>query len=134
MPRDFDEMLTDDREFTIGGETFHWRYLHWREFATAIDLEVDRRKEETPEGVDPEDNDTVVESYERVIDRVVLYLVPGDVDRFRKLMDDVSKPIPTIQINELGNWLVEAQTARPTEPPSASTGGRGKVVAISKAG
>ena len=44
MPRDFDAMLTDDQEFTIGGETFKWRYLHWREFSKAIDLEVDRRK------------------------------------------------------------------------------------------
>ena len=49
-------------------------------------------------------------------------------------MNDETKPIPTIMVNELGNWLVEVQTNRPTEPSSASTGGRGKVVAISKAG
>ena len=134
MPRDFDAMLTEDQEFTLGGEIFHWRYLHWREFAEAIDLEVDRRKEEAPGGEDPEDNDTVVESYERVIERVVLYLVPDDVERFRELMNDTTKPIPTIVVNELGNWLVEVQTARPTEPSSDSTAGRGRVVPISKAG
>ena len=133
MPRDFDAILTEDQEFIIGGQTFRWRYLHWSEFATAIDLEVAKSKED-PKAEADEENETVTESYEKVIERVCLYLEADDKERFLKLMHDSERPIPTIQLAELATWLVEVQTDLPTKPSSDSTAGRGRVVPISKAG
>lgn len=131
MPRNFDEILSDDQEFIIGGQTFKWRYMHWSEFAGAIDLEVAKRADGASKS-DDDENETVTESYKKVIERVSLYLEPEDKKRFLDLMDNTEHPIPTIQLNELATWLVEVQTDLPTKPSSASTGGAGRVVPISK--
>ena len=131
MPRDFDAILSDDQEFIIGGQKFKWRYIHWREFAGAIDVEVAKNAEGSSKE-DDDESQTVTESYEKVIERVCLYLAPEDKTRFLTLMDDPDHPIPTIQLSELATWLVEVQTDLPTKPSSASTAGHGRVVPISK--
>lgn len=140
MPRNFDELHTDDRTFTIGGQEFKWRYLHWREFAGSIDEEQAARAEARKNGTEPakdeaeeDEGDTLVESFEKVIGRILMYLEPGDHARFLEATEDEDKPVTIVQLNELANWLLEVQTDRPTQAPQISSPGPGLVAASSRA-
>ena len=153
--RNFDEFYADERAFIIGGGTFHWRPIHWREWGELIDQRAadetkaaeDREKKieallkkkgntlsrsEAEDIVD--DEKTLVQSFEDVIDRICVYLEPGDVERFRETLNDKGKHISIAQLNELMVWLQGVQTPdRPTETPSSSSSGPGTQGAISPA-
>lgn len=151
-PRNFDEFYNGERAFIIGGQTFHWRPLHWREWGELIDRraaeevqeqeERKRRIEElvssgkTPEEAEDiiEDETTLVSSFEQVVERCAVYLEPEEVASFKAVMDDKSKPISIAQLNELMVWLQGVQTPdRPTEMLRASSPGPGTSGAISPA-
>lgn len=137
MPRNFDEELIDDRQFTIGGETFSWRYLHWREFAAVMDKEDEESKQreqaqkEAGDGwVDPT---TFVGNHEELVESIVLLLDPGQAARFKETVNDPAKEIGFQQIVRLHNWLLNQQTARPTDPPEGSGPSGGATGASSQA-
>ena len=54
-------------------------------------------------------------------------------ERWAKLREREDNAIPLVKFNELLRWMVEIQTARPTNPPSPSGGGRGKTAVSLKA-
>lgn len=153
-PRNFDEFYNGNRAFIIGGQTFHWRPIHWREWGELIDRRVadELREEEEREKkiqalvkkdknlsreqaeVIVDDEGTVIESLESVIERTVIYLEPNEIESFKSTMNDRTKGISTAMLNDLLNWLQECQTPeRPTQPPLVSSPGPGTPGAISPA-
>lgn len=145
-PRNFDEFYNGNCAFILGGQTFHWRPLHWREWGELIDrraaeetklqearkakiaklvkdgakLDPPRTELEAEEIVDAEE--TLVSAFESVVERIQVYVEPGEVQAFRAVIDDPAKRISVAQLNELLVWLQEVQTPdRPTEAPTASS-------------
>ena len=150
--RNFDEFYDDQRSFVLGGQTFHWRPIHWREWGELIDqraedeakeqAERDRKiaklvkagKEEWEAAEIVDDEKTVVQSFESVITRILVYLEASDRDRFRETVNDPEKPISIALLNDLMVWLQGVQTPdRPTETPSDSSSGPGTQGATSPA-
>lgn len=148
--QNFDEFYNGNNAFILGGTTFHWRPLHWREWGESIDaraaeegrLDQERRAkideliksgkllEEAELEVD--DQKTLVDSFQEVIDRITIYLEPGEIDAFKAVLEDRTKHVTIAQLNALMVWLQEVQTPdRPTNTPSPSSPGRGTPGAIS---
>ena len=147
-PKNFDEFYNGNRAFIIGGQTFHWRPIHWREWGELLDRraaeqveeERDRReriaalvKAGKPEIVAEDEVDeqieleqTTVQSFERVIDRICAYLEPSEGDNFKAVANDKSKNISIAMLHDLMIWLQGVQTPdRPTETPSPSSSSPG---------
>ncbi len=114
MPYDFDAELPDDLSFVAGGETFTMRLVGAGVLAKYED-------QETPA--------TAADAIESLKARLVEFLVPGDVDRFKKLVE--AEKVPYVTMNRIATWAWEVQTGRPTTPPSASASGRGGTGATS---
>jgi hypothetical protein len=142
VPKNFDEVHPEDRSFILGGETFHWQPLGWREWGDLIDEEVVHQAEDTREAeahekaVDEalEKGETLppmptgqrlTTTMERVIDRIIRYLVAEDVERFKAVVNDPGRKISALQLREMRDWLQEVTNNRPTEQPSPSDAGRG---------
>jgi hypothetical protein len=138
--RNFDQVHPVERSFVLAGETFHWQPIWWRQFGEMVEddvqnaeaelqAETEREKlvdEATRRGEAlPPNKLKIVESYERVIRRIVAYLVPDDVERFETIVNDPEKRISMLQLQELRDWLQEASNNRPTQLPSPSEDGRG---------
>lgn len=129
--KNFDLVHPEERSFILGGETFHWQPIWWRDFGVMLEEayeEVSKRQREAEDAEkrgEESDRLTVNESYEQLIDRNVRYLVEGDGERFRALVNDPSKRISSLQLTELRDWLQEVANNRPTEQPSPSDAGRG---------
>lgn len=157
-PQNFDEFYNGNRAFIIGGQTFHWRPLHWREWGELIDRRVadEQREEEEREKkiaalmkkkgneemsrleasivVDEEDEATVVETFEKLVDRAITYLVPNETESFKATMNDKDSGVSYAMLNSLMTWLQEVQAPdRPTEALSSSSSGPGTVGATSPA-
>lgn len=151
-PKNFDEIYNGDRAFVIGGQTFHWRPLHWREWGELIDRQADEEAEEAerrrqriqayvdqgkPEqeaedAVDLEDK--VVDNFARLVDRACIYVEPEEIEDFRRVLDDPKKRVSLAQLQEIIVWLRGVQTPdRPTMEPSASSPGPGTPGATSPA-
>jgi hypothetical protein len=143
-PQNFDEFYNGDRAFILGGQTFHWRPLHWREWGEIIDRRAAQEAAEQEErkakiaalvegGTPPfeaeekvDDEKLLVESFEEVIERIVAYLEPDDVGGFKAVLEDRDKHISIAQLNALMVWLQGVQTPdRPTETLSSSSSGPG---------
>ena len=45
-PKNFDEFYNGNRAFIIGGQTFHWRPIHWREWGELLDRRAAEQVEE----------------------------------------------------------------------------------------
>lgn len=150
--QNFDQFYNGDNSFILGGSTWHWRPLHWREWGETIDariLEEQEQDQKRREAIDAlvasgkplaeaelevDDNLTLVESMESVIKRITLYLEPGEVESFKAMVDDRTKRVTIAQLNALHVWLQEVQTPdRPTDTPAPSSPGRGKPGATSPA-
>lgn len=114
MPYDFDAELPQDLSFVAAGETFTMRL---------VDADVLAKYED--EGVP----DTAEEAIERLKARLNDFLIPGDVARWKKLVE--SKKVPYRTMNRIAAWAWEIQTGRPTTPPSPSDSGRGGTGATS---
>ena len=113
--KNFDEMLAKDREFQVGGETFHWRDV----------------RPEVLEAFEPaEVQGSVWKIYD---DQILLFLAPDEHDRWRAVRAQDEKAVSIKQIQAILQWLVEEQTGLPTEPPAQSAPGRGATAATSKA-
>ena len=156
-PQNFDEFYNGNRAFIIGGQTFHWRPIHWREWGELIDSRVaeelkaeeEREKkidalvkksngklsrDEAIAQVDAEDDETVVDTFERVVERAVVYLDPKETASFRAVMNDKDSGVSYAMLNALMTWLQEVQVPdRPTEALSSSSPGPGTAGATSPA-
>ena len=117
--KNFDDMLSKDREFTVRGETFEWRDVR-PEVLTQFD-------DDEPEGADEKVVWDVIDA------RILQFLSPEDQKRWKELRAREERPVTIAQMNELVTWLIESQTGRPTVQPSPSEVGRGRTAATSKA-
>lgn len=140
--KSFSEELVKERTFELGGETFEWRYLHWREYsrwlderAAAEDAEhaarqsvLNERERLIAEGKTGDDlpaipEETVEASFEALIGRIAKYVVKDQLDLFNEVVNDEDREIPGHLLRSLADWLLEVQTGRPTE--EAPTSGDG---------
>lgn len=116
--KNFDDMLPQDREFTVGGETFHWRDVR-PEVLTAFE---------------PSDNGSDENATWRMMDdQILLFIAADEHDRWKELRVRDDRPVTIAQLNAILLWLMEEQTGRPTVPSSPSAPGRGRTAATSKA-
>lgn len=153
-PENFDNLYNGNRAFILGGETFHWEPVHWREWGEVIDARVAEEEEKeaklraevdklVAEGVDAvtaeeraeeADSTTLVETYEKVIERCLVYVVDDEADRFVAIVNDPKKRVSVAQLNALALWLQEVQTPdRPTNTQPVSSPGAGSTGATSPA-
>ena len=119
--KNFDEMLATDREFTVGGETFHW---------CDVRPEVLTSFEPSANGKDDDADAT----WRMMDDQILLFVSKDEHERWRALRVRDDKPVTIAQLNAILLWLMEEQTGRPTVPSSPSDPGRGRTAATSKAG
>lgn len=139
-PQNFDEFYNGNRAFILGGQTFHWRPLHWREWGELIDrtaaeeekeqkarkakidklMKAGKTEEEAEEAVDSEE--MLVDAYQDIVDRILVYLEPGEITGLKAILEDSSKQVSVAQLNAILVWLQGVQTPdRPTETPMASS-------------
>lgn len=120
-PRNFDEDLSEDLEFVVGGETFKMKYVRPEVLAAWEDEETSEKSEGALKQMDA---------------RIKLFL--DGTNGAHKRWDDIrardDNPVSMGQINDILLWMVEVQSGRPTIQPSPSVIGRGKTVASSKVG
>lgn len=120
MPKNFDELLEQDLEFTIGGESFKMRYVRPEVLAAWEDETIDDKSEDLLKKQD---------------ERIMMFLAGGAEDhkRWMALRERDDNAVPMVQVNEVLKWMIEVQTSRPTNTPSPSASGRGRTAATSKA-
>lgn len=149
----FDELYNGNNAFVLGGTTFHWVPLHWREWgehldkAAADEIKEQKKHEDQLKRLmetknlsqieaeeELERKTTVVSSFEALIDRISVYLDPSEVEAFKAHVNDRNKRITVQQLRALQIWLQEVQTPeRPTNTPSTSSSGVGTPGATSPA-
>ena len=116
MPHDFDiarrERAEEDREFTLGGETFVRKPAVRPEVMIAYeDMTVEHSAAESL----------------KVIDTLILAFledVDDAHDRYRALRARDDDAVNVRDLNEVIRWLIMESTKRPTSALSLSTGGR----------
>ena len=114
--KNFDEMLAKDREFQVGGATFHWRDV----------------RPEVLEAFEPSEdgNDSIWKIYD---EQILLFIEPDERERWATVRGNDEKVVTIKQIQAVLKWLLEEQTGVPTEQPSPSAPGRGQTAVTSKA-
>jgi hypothetical protein len=117
MPKNFDDLISQERTFVVRGETFTWRDVR-PEILTAFQPV----EQETKEGEEA-DNSGI---WKQLDEQIQLFLVPEDVERWANLRSREDNPVTIVQLNAILEWLVGEQTERPTQTPSPSGTGRGK--------
>jgi hypothetical protein len=116
-PRDFDgprrkreQQSRDERAMILGGETFYAKASVRPEVLTQFsDI-----NDETP-----------MKEVLRITDDTILALlesVDHTEERYRKIRESEDDVVNLEDLLEVAKWLVEVQTGRPTELPSASSG------------
>ncbi len=118
--KNFDEMKPTDREFRVGGETFHWRDV----------------RPEVLTSFEPSENgaDDPNAAWRLMDDQILLFIASDEHERWKAVRAQDDDPVTIQQINAILTWLMEEQTGRPTEAPSPSGSGRTRTAATSKAG
>ena len=116
MPKNFDDLISQERTFVVRGETFTWRDVR-PEILTAF-----QPTDEPKEGEDA-DNSGI---WKQLDEQIQLFLVPEDAERWANLRSREDNPVTIVQLNAILEWLVGEQTERPTQTPSPSGTGRGK--------
>ena len=118
--KNFDDLLSQDRTFQVGGETFKWRDVR-PEVLTSFTGDTNG---------DAADDNAVW----RLLDgQILLFIEPSEADRWTAIRARDDNPVTIVQLNSILTWLLEQQTGRPTETPSPSAAGRGPTAATSKA-
>lgn len=115
--RDFNELLSQDREFKVQDQTFTWRDVR-PEVLSSFTIDTN--------GDDPN------AVWDLMDKQILLFLPAEDQERWKELRAREDAPVTIGQINAVLTWLMEEQTGRPTEPPSPSVPGRGKTAPSSK--
>ena len=115
--KDFNELLSDDREFQVQDQTFTWKDVR-PEVLSSFDVDVN--------GDDPNAVWGLMDK------QIVLFLSKEDAARWKELRKREDAPVTIGQMNAILTWLMEEQTGRPTEAPSPSEAGPGRTAASSK--
>lgn len=118
MPKDFNELLAQDRTFKVQDKEFTWRDVRPEVLSS---FEVDTN------GDDP---NAVWDLMDR---QILLFITPDQADAWKELRAREDSPVTIGQMNAILLWLMEEQTGRPTEQPSPSGAGPGKTARSSKA-
>jgi hypothetical protein len=138
--RDFDAERPSDLTFKIGGETFTMLLVppevlaEWED-ARAAELADQRAKLASGEAIE-DTPDAAARSIAITDQRIKSFLDPSDHARYDKVRAKAAGDpdvIPYGALVELKNWMVETQSARPTQTPSPSGGGRGRTGRSSRA-
>lgn len=119
MPRNFDEERDQDLDFVIRGEKFTVARV---------------RPEVIGEWEDEATPEKSMDAITYTSDKVKGFILNSDGsherwDAVRKQTDD---PVTLGELNELLVWMIQVQSARPTQSPSPSAAGRGRTAASSK--
>lgn len=141
MPENFDQVHPEDRGFILGGQTFHWVPMWWRDFGQMVEdtvvkaeeqAEAMRIAEETKDKppkkgakVEAPKVPTLIDTYEELIENICKFLEPSEIESFRAIVNDPAKRISHLQLSEVRDWLREVTNNRPTEQPSPSGDGLG---------
>lgn len=123
--KNFDELLSVDRTFTVRGQTFTWT-----EVRPEVLSAMGRSLASQSEGEDSEDDEA---AWKAIDDQIKMFLIDEDRERWDTLRARDEEPVTIKQVNAILQYLVEEQTDRPTEMPSPSVSGRGKTAPTSKA-
>lgn len=154
-PENFDALYNGNQTFVLGGETFRWEPLHWREWGTVVDARVAEEEEKAARiraevarlmetGLSEDeaeiqadenlDDTSLVQTIEKVIERCLVYVADDDVEKFKTIVNDPAKKITYPQLSALTIWLQEVQSPdRPTNTPEVSSPGAGTTGATSQA-
>jgi hypothetical protein len=115
MPRNFDEKraarAAQDRDFTIGGESFRVRASVRPEALAAYD------------DLDPA---APVREVLKIVDELLLAMIEDTEDghaRYRALRERDEDAVSVEDLQELAKWVIEVQTGRPTESPGGLPAG-----------
>jgi hypothetical protein len=119
MPRNFDDERQQDREFIIRGERFTMIMVRPEVIGAWED-------EPTPE----KSQDSIAFTSEKV--KQFISNSDGSHERWEALRAREEDPVSLGELNELLIWMVQVQSARPTQSPSPSAPGRGRTAASSK--
>lgn len=117
MPRNFDELLSDDKTFEVRGITFHFKDVR-PEVITSL-REVNA---ENPNDI-----------WEAQDEQILQFLAVEDHDAWKELRARTDDPVTVRQFNAILEYLVETQADRPTQTPSPSPTGPGRTARSSKA-
>lgn len=103
------EIPVEERTFQLGGETFVARSSVRPEALTKWDS--------------ISDDMNVTDVLKATDDTILALIEDGDNahERYTALRAREDDPLTVPDLVEVGTWLVEVQTGRPTEPPTAST-------------
>lgn len=118
--KNFDEILDQDLEFQLGGEKFKMRFVRPEVLAAWEDEPIDEKS---------------IDLLKKQDERIIMFLNgdDGSRDRYLALRAREDDAVPMVVVNELLTWMIEVQTARPTNTPSPSAVGRGRTAPTSKA-
>lgn len=109
--------LPQDLSFQVGGEQFTMVVVRPEVLATWEDAPI------------PE---TAVEALKLIDERVGMMLGSnGQIDRWMALRTRDENALSMGQLREVMEWMVEVQSARPTELPAPSGRGRGRTATTS---
>lgn len=136
MAENFDQVHPEDRSFILGGQTFHWQPMWWRDFGEMVEETVKKAEAESEAAEKaekarasgkkvPDTSPTLVDTYEQLIEGICKFLEPSEVESFQAIVNDRTKRISHVQLTELRDWLREVTNNRPTEQPSPSGDGHG---------
>lgn len=115
-----------DREFSINGVIFNWHNVR-PEVLTELG---DSLTKEAENGLKDDPNASWI-----LADRQILLFIEEDQhDRWTELRARDKDPVTIGQLNGVVQWLMEEQTALPTEQPSSSATGRGRTATSSRVG
>lgn len=128
--RDFDELLSQDRTFKVGGEVFTWRDVR-PEVLALFDMPF-------PEENGKKDPDLPKKQATYVWDladaQILLFIVPQDHERWKDLRKREDGAVTIQQIEAIVSWLMEQQTGRPLATSGPSQVGPGPTATSSTGG
>ncbi len=108
MPKTFDDLLPNDREFEVRGKKFHY-----------LDL--------SPEDVFADVEAVNGEGVWEMSDRQILRFLPEEEhEQWRALRSDKENPVTIKQMNSVFAWLWEEATGVPLPQPELSGAGGGR--------
>jgi hypothetical protein len=116
VPKNFDDLLSEDLEFVLGGQTFTTHYV---------------RPEVMAAWEDEDDVETAAETLEAADAKIKMFLSADQHEAFDRVRQDEKNPVTSKQLNALIRWLVEVQTGRPSVEASDSQPGAGNTEASS---
>lgn len=119
--RNFDQQQEGDLTFQVAGETFTMQNVRPEVLASWEDAPI------------PE---SAADALKIVDERILLFIDNGNGqhDRWKKLRESEDTVVTMGQLRSVLEWMVEVQSALPTQQPSPSVAGRGRTATSSSDG